>query len=189
MIVLDMLHFRLTGSDMVPLQNSAVFWKKDLTLEITGGDNERSDESESGDSGGSNDEFDRNNEGTALKSDGISVAYNKREMYFSNREMIARQMDKSLPHVVCKVESSKATSCVWCCRKKHDGNNMTGKKHSRHGRTTKFHCPVCMVSLCRVRRFDGRSCFELFHSSTSLIDYCRTEMDDVVHVATTSDKR
>ena len=91
-------------------------------------------------------------------------------------------MDKSLPHVVCKVESSKATSCVWCCRKKHDGNNMTGKKHSRHGRTTKFHCPVCMVSLCRVRRFDGRSCFELFHSSTSLIDYCRTEMDDVVHV-------
>ena len=69
---------------MVPLQNSAVFWKKDLTLEITGGDNERSDESESGDSGGSNDEFDRNNEGTALNSDGVSFAYNKREMYFSN---------------------------------------------------------------------------------------------------------
>ena len=96
------------------------FLAKDLTLEITGGDNGRSDESESGDSGGSNDEFDRNNEGTALNSDGISVAYNKREMYFSNREMIARRMDKSLPHVVCKVESSKATSCVWCCRK-----NMT----------------------------------------------------------------
>ena len=101
--------------------------------------------------------------------------YNKREMYFTNREMIAKRMNETLPHVLCKTES-KPTSCVWCCRKKHDQSDP--KKHTRHGRTTKYGCPVCMVSLCRVKRVT----MELFHSSKSLVDYCRSEMDAVVHV-------
>jgi hypothetical protein len=121
----------------------------DLTLEITGDEINESEEADTG----SGNEFDTKNEATASNTDGIFVAYNKREMYFSNREMIAKRMDKSLPHVLCKVDS-KPRSCVWCCRKKHDQEDS---KHSRHGRTTSFWCPVCMVSLCRVKRFDGRS--------------------------------
>ena len=93
--------------------------------------------------------------------------------------MIAKRMDKSLPHVLFKTDS-KPTSCVWCCRKKHD--QAAKPKHSRHGRTTKYQCPVCMVSLCWIERFDGQSCHELFHSWTALVDYCTSEMDAMVHV-------
>ena len=149
----------------------------DLTLEVTGDECNSSREGGEDHAGGS---IINNNEDRRVQnSNGIAVIYNKREMYFRNRDMIARRLDQSLPHVLCKVES-KSRSCVWCCRKKHDQAGPT--PHSRHGRTTKFMCPVCMVSLCRVKRFNGMSCHELFHTSKSLIDYCRHEMDAVVHV-------
>ena len=45
-----------------------------------------------------------------------------------------------------------------------------------------FMCLVCNVSLCRVKCYDGKSCHELFHSSITLVDYCRAAMDEVVHV-------
>jgi hypothetical protein len=148
---------------------------KDLTmLEVTG-DSSSDDERTISD----NSELENNNDHGALNVSGVSVAYNKRELYFTNREMIAKRMDKSLPHVLFKSDS-KPTSCVWCCRKKHD--QPAEPKHSRHGRTTKYQCPVCMVSLCRIKRFDGQSCHELFHSSTALVDYCTSEMDAMVHV-------
>ena len=139
----------------------------DLTLEMTG------------DSCSEDGEFENDQEHGALNASGLSIHYNKREMFFTNREMIAKRINKTLPHVLCKAES-KPTSCVWCCRMKHDQSDP--KKHTRHGCTTKYGCPVCMVSLCRVKRFNGMSCHELFHSSKSLVDYCRTEMDAVVHV-------
>jgi hypothetical protein len=126
-----------------------------------------------------NSELENNNVHGAVNVSGKAVAYNKREMYFTNREMIAKLMDKSLPHVLFKTDS-KPTSCVWCCRKKHD--QPANPKHSRHGCTTKYQCPVCMVSLCRIKRFDGRSCHELFHSLTAFVDYCTSEMDAMVHV-------
>ena len=140
---------------------------KDLTLEMTG------------DSCSEDGEFENDQEHGALNASGLSIHYNKREMYFTNREMIAKRMNKTLPHVLCKAES-KPTSCVWCCRIKHDQSDP--KKHTRHGRTTKYGCPVCMVSLCRVKRFNGMSCHERFHSSKSLVDYCRSEMDAMVYV-------
>ncbi|KAI2502156.1 hypothetical protein MHU86_12292 [Fragilaria crotonensis] len=146
---------------------------KDLTLEVSGDD---SSDSEGGDDGGIS--IQQTGEGSVLNTSGRSFTYNKRELYFTSREMIQRRLDQSLPHVLCKVES-KPTSCVWCCRKRHD---QPDPKHCRHGRTTKFMCPVCMVSLCRVKRFNGMSCHELFHTSRSLVDYCTAEMDAVVHV-------
>jgi hypothetical protein len=143
---------------------------KDLCLEVTG--DSPGDESV--------DDISVDEDGQqVLNSSGTSVVYNKRDMYFTNREMIRKRMNKSLPHVLCRIESNRPTSCVWCCRKKHD---QPEQKHSRHGRCTKFWCPVCVVSLCRVKRFNGMSCHELFHTSTSLMDCCTSAMDATVHV-------
>jgi hypothetical protein len=114
------------------------------------------------------------------KGDGtVEVAYKKREKYFKDRDLIKRRMERPHTHVAARGE--KPRSCVWCCRRKHDARSM--QKHiSRHGRATKFYCPVCMVSLCNVKRFDGQSCHDLFHSSTQLVDYCVAAMDSEVHV-------
>ncbi len=125
------------------------------------------------------DDISVDDEGQVLNSSGTSVIKNKRDMYFTNREMIRKRMNTSLPHVLCRIESNRPTSCVWCCRKKHD---QPEQKHSGHGRCTKFWCPVCLVSLCRVKRFNGMSCHELFHTSTSLMDCCTRAMDATVHV-------
>jgi hypothetical protein len=118
--------------------------------------------------------------------EGLSVRYLKCEAYFCKRDMVARRLNTSLPHVPCASPDKKPKSCVWCCRSKH---SHPDPKHTRHGRTTKFMCLVCNVSLCRVKRYDGKSCHDLFHSSTTLVDYCRAAMDeDVVHVVPHSNR-
>ncbi len=40
---------------------------------------------------------------------------------------------------------------------------------------------VCMISLCRVKHLNERSCHKVFHSRTTLIDCCSTRMDSIVH--------
>ncbi len=65
---------------------------------------------------------------------------------------------------------------------------IASPKHTLHSQTTKIMCLVCNVSLCRVKRYDGKSCHELFHSSISLVDNCRAAMDDVVHVVPHSNR-
>jgi hypothetical protein len=53
----------------------------------------------------------------------------------------------------CSVQSwIQINSCVWWCRKKHD---QPDPKPNRYGCTTKFRCPVCKVSLCRVKHLMG----------------------------------
>ena len=111
--------------------------------------------------------------------EGLSVRYQKLEAYFSKRDMVAKQLNTSLPHKPCAGPDRKPKSCIWCCRSKH---SHPDPKHTRHGRTTMFMCLVCNVSLCRVKRYDGKSCHELFHSSLTLVDFCHAEMDNVVHV-------
>ena len=71
---------------------------KDLTLEVTG-------DSCSEDVGYNRvGKFENDQELGALNASGISVHYNKREMYFTNREMIAKRLNQNLPHVICKTE-------------------------------------------------------------------------------------
>jgi hypothetical protein len=71
---------------------------KDLTLEVTG---DSCSEDDGYNRGG---KFENDQELGALNASGISVRYNKREMYFTNREMIAKQLNQNLPHVICKTE-------------------------------------------------------------------------------------
>ena len=117
--------------------------------------------------------------------EGLSVRYLKLEAYFCKRDMVARRLNTSLPHVPCAGPDKKPKSCVWCCRSKH---SHPDPKYTRHGQTTKFMCLVCNVSLCRVKRYGGKSCHDLFHSSTTLVDYCRAAIDDVVHVVPHSNR-
>ena len=65
---------------------------------------------------------------------------------------------------------------------------IASPKHTLHSQTTKIMCLVCNVSLCRVKRYDDKSCHDLFHSSTTLVDYCRAAIDDVVHVVPHSNR-
>ena len=71
------------------------------------------------------------------------------------------------------------TSCVWCCRLDHSPGFQ---KHSRHGRKTTWLCSTCNVPLCKVNRYSGRSCFDLFHEADSLFDPCCEEAQEAVHV-------
>jgi hypothetical protein len=146
---------------------------KDLTLDNFMRDDGGGDDDSSMDAEGN--EMERRDDEVRT----ICVRYCKRDAYFSKRDMIAKRLNTSLPHVPCRVPDKKPKSCVWCCRRKH---SHPDPMHTRHGRTTMFMCLVCNVSLCRVKRYDGKSCHELFHSSATLVDYCRAAMDDVVHV-------
>ena len=96
----------------------------------------------------------------------VSIAYNKRDAYFSMPELIAKRMTRRIIHYPCSVR--RQSSCVWCCRLDHS----RGRQHSRHGRKTTWYCTVCEVALCKVRRYNDLSCFELFHTSHELFDPC-----------------
>jgi hypothetical protein len=155
----------------------------DLTIEVAGisSDDDDSDNSRI-------DNSDANEQGAVRVVEGegaIEVAYKKREKYFTDRDLIKRRMGR--PHLHVAAIGEKPRCCVWCCRRKHDAQSMT-KHISRHGRSTKYYCPLCLVSLCNVKRFDGQSCHDLFHSSTQLVDYCVAAMDAGIHVQTHSNR-
>ena len=152
----------------------------DLTIEVAGNSSEDDDsENSDADANERGEQRVRQGEGT------IEVAYKKRERYFKDRDLIMRWMGR--PHLHVAARGEKPRCCVWCCRRKHDAASM--RNHiSRHGRPTKYYCPVCLVSLCNVKRFDGQSCHDLFHSSTQLVDYCVEAMDSGIHVQTHSNR-
>ncbi|KAI2503882.1 hypothetical protein MHU86_10529 [Fragilaria crotonensis] len=60
--------------------------------------------------------------------EGLSVCYLKREAYFSKRDMVAKRMNTSLPHVPCAGPDKKPKSCISCCRSKH---SHPDPKHAR----------------------------------------------------------
>ena len=88
--------------------------------------------------------------------------------YFSNRHLIVRRKNQRLSHVPCTC--GKQVSCIWCCR--CDDNHVNGKKHCRYGGKTSWVCVTCQVPLCKVKRYDGKSCFELFHEAEELFNPC-----------------
>ena len=95
-------------------------------------------------------------------------SYKKRSAYFSNRYLIAKRRNQQLSHV--PVTCGKQVSCSWCCR--CDEYHVKGTKHSRHGRKTSWVCVTCQVPLCKVKRYGGKSCFELFHEAKELFNPC-----------------
>jgi hypothetical protein len=67
----------------------------------------------------------------------------------------------------------KQILCVWCCSMKHHEVQGDMKKtHSRQGFKTTCKCNTCNVPHCAKPRYDGKSCFYLFHTSHVLKEPC-----------------
>jgi len=105
----------------------------------------------------------------AASSGGVNISYNKREAYFSKLPLIERRKNRRANHQPISV--NRQSSCVWCCRIDHS----TGQKHTRHGMKTTWKCSVCEVPLCKRPRYNGQSCFLLFHEAETLFDPCCAE--------------
>ncbi|KAI2503223.1 hypothetical protein MHU86_11246 [Fragilaria crotonensis] len=99
----------------------------------------------------------------------IAITYNKREAYFSKPHLIERRTNRRVLHQPSSVQ--RQSSCIWCCRIDHS----TGERHTRHGRKTTWVCSTCDVPLCKRPRFNGQSCFLLFHEAETLFDPCGAE--------------
>lgn len=102
----------------------------------------------------------------ADQNDNMTIKYNKREAYFTMPELIAKRHNARLGHHESSLEQQ--SSCVWCCRVNHDAEMA----HSRHGRKTKWQCSICLVPLCKVPRYNGQSCFNMFHEAEVLFNPC-----------------
>jgi len=95
--------------------------------------------------------------------------YKIRFAFFSDSDdLCARRLDKTNPHEMLLMD--KSTNCIWCCQL--CSNQTLKKKHTREGFKTKYKCSVCDAALCKVPRFDGSSCFQLFHTSSELFNPC-----------------
>jgi hypothetical protein len=100
----------------------------------------------------------------------IAIMYNKREVHFSKPHQIEWRINRRVLHHPSSAQ--RQSSCVWCCRIDHS----IGKRHTRHGRkTTCLMCSTCDVPLCKRPRFNGQSCFLLFHKAETLFDPCCAE--------------
>jgi hypothetical protein len=106
----------------------------------------------------------------------VRVKYNMREAYFKEPTLIARRKSKRSAHKV--MHNLKQRSCIWCCRMTKE--HKQSLRHCRHGRKTTWLCKVCKVPLCKVKRFHGQSCFDMWHDARILFDPCQ----DTTHVTT-----
>jgi hypothetical protein len=140
----------------------------DLTVEVASSLNYNASSSDDED-----DERMTNNEANVQE----VFVYNKREAFFSKPKLVTKRRSRRIAHVPCSAR--KQTSCVWCCCLDHSPDFQ---KHSRHGRKTTWLCSTCDVPLCKVNRYSGRSCFDLFHEADSLFDPCCEEAQEAVHV-------
>lgn len=98
--------------------------------------------------------------------------YNKRAMFFERPHLIQRRRRAFSKHVPQKISFVKREQrcCVWCCQHKHPAG---GEPHSRLGFKTTMCCGECdNVPLCVVPRYDGKTCFEMWHEATLLNEPC-----------------
>ena len=103
------------------------------------------------------------------------IAYKNSDAYFKIPALLTERMNRRLLHTPCS--DRRQSSCVWCCQRNHS----SGKQHSRHGRKTTWYCSICMtVPLCKVKRYNGMSCFVLFHEPHNLFDPCCVEAEEVM---------
>ena len=96
--------------------------------------------------------------------------YNKREAFFNKVPLIEQRINRSAHHK--RVAMQKQMSCIWCCRVDH---STARTKHYRHQRKTTVACPICGVPLCVRPRYNGESCFNMFHTAETLFDPCCEE--------------
>ena len=99
------------------------------------------------------------------------ITYNKREAFFNKLPLIERRINQRAHHK--RVSMQKQMSCIWCCRVDHSSTTETF--HYRHGRKTTMACSICDVALCIQKRYNGESCFDMFHTSEVLFDPCCDE--------------
>ena len=99
----------------------------------------------------------------------VCITYNKREAFFDKLPLIERRMNRRAHHK--RVSMQKQMSCIWCCRVDHSA----ATKHYRHGRKTTITCSICGVPLCVRPRYNGESCFDMFHTAEKLFDPCCDE--------------
>jgi hypothetical protein len=118
-------------------------------------------------------ESDCNDDEIGRSTPSVAITYNKQEAYFSKPQLIERRMNRRLLHQPFSAQTQ--SSCVWCCRIDH----LTGERHTRHGRKTTWMCSTCDVPLCKRPRFNGRSCFLLFHEAETLFDPCCAEAQSI----------
>ena len=123
---------------------------------------------------GSDDNDDNNDANKGHITASIAITYNKREAYFSKPHLIERRTNRRVLHQPSSVQ--RQSSCIWCCRIDHS----TGERHTRHGRKTTWVCSTCDVPLCKRPRFNGQSCFLLFHEAETLFDPCGAEAQSLV---------
>ena len=97
------------------------------------------------------------------------ITYNKREAFFDKLQLIKRRMNRRVLHK--RISMQKQMSCIWCCRVDHS----TATVHYRHGRKTTVACSICGVPLCVRPRYNGQSCFDMFHTAETLFDPCSNE--------------
>ena len=146
----------------------------DLTIEVASpilynsSDND-DDNSDSGNDGNGNDRL--------TTSTDYDIRYKQREAYFSRSDLIARRLNRRIQHLPCS--DRKQVSCIWCCRLDHSEDAPNDQKHSRHGRKTTWFCSICEVSLCKVIRYAGKSCFTMFHEADTLFDPCSVAAQEI----------
>jgi hypothetical protein len=99
--------------------------------------------------------------------------YGKRELYFRVGKLQTTRIEgRNGKHDMVKYNTNQQPRCVWCCGNNHeDGapDRCTGK---RLGLKTRYFCRSCAVNLCGESRYNGVSCFVLWHEATVLNSPC-----------------
>ncbi len=153
----------------------------DLTVEVVppSGFESSSEEDNEWVTGSSTDENDQRTDRKddrrhSLQRKSVAIYFNKREAFFAKPHLIAKRMNRRVAHLPSSARTQ--SSCVWCCQRDH---STPDQRHSWHGRKTTWVCSTCDVPLQKVTRFNGQSCFVLFHQSEALFDPCLAEMQGV----------
>ena len=173
--------FQKRRARQVPFRQFCQMLASDLTVEVVPPSGYESSSSEEDNEwvAGSPDENDERTDreedrNHSRQRESVAISYNKREAFFAKPHLIAKRMNRRLTHLPSSAR--RQSSCVWCCRRDH---STPSQSHCRHGRKTTWVCSICDVPQCKVPRFNGQSCFVLFHQSETLFDPCLAEAQGV----------
>jgi hypothetical protein len=102
--------------------------------------------------------------------------YKKRDLYFMDPELIRRRTTMVKNH---NRDPCKRSRCVWCCEN-HQENK--GGCLRRLGYKTYRMCSICKVPLCNKPRYNGISCFDLWHRAKVLNEPCASMLETGLNV-------
>jgi hypothetical protein len=98
--------------------------------------------------------------------------HNVRDSFFEDEEKVSLRKSRDIEHLPVRISEEQKTqhTCLWCCQRNHGPGHPT---HTRFGYKTTMCCFGCgKIPLCVVKRYNGKSCFELWHSSNELFNPC-----------------